>query len=343
MTARRLFELPILARAVAVLLSVGLVAHSSLADADPVRIVARIADGPDEGFNDPILGAQRRDAFRAAALLWGSYFDASFPGEIVRVNVSFDPLPATRYGVGTPFGVLLQSNLPGRPAMPLFVPLATDQHAIDRFQLPAPYDVQGSLMFNQDYDFSLTTNGAPGAHTDFVTAIMHELGHVFAFASRIDQNGNFIDAPGVYDLNVENAAGTPLIDLSPKERLAAVTSGNGLFWDGELAIAANGGKRPNLSAGSVYVQGENAFHLSETFGFGDALMSPDLDPGEVIRKLTPVEAAMFTDMGWNVNPLAIIPEPSTLVWLAIALGSLAATVRYRGKGNAYISRKALET
>ena len=60
---------------------------------------------------------------------------------------------------------------------------------------------------------------APGAHTDFVTAIMHELGHVFACASRIDQNGKFIDAPAVYDLNVENAAGVPLIDLSPKERL----------------------------------------------------------------------------------------------------------------------------
>ena len=72
------------------------------------------------------------------------------------------------------------------------------------------------------------------------------------------------------------------------------------------------------------MQGENAFHLSETFGFGDALMSPDLDPGEVIRKLTPVEAAMFEDMGWNVSPLAIIPEPSTLMLLAIGFTCLAA-------------------
>jgi hypothetical protein len=342
MTARRSFVPSIVASAVAVLLSVGLCAHSSLA-ADPVRIVARIADGPGEGFNDPALGAQRRDAFRAAALLWGSSFESSFPGEIVRVNVSFDPLPATRYGVGTPFGVLLDANLPGRPAMPLFVPLAIDQHAIDRFQLPAPYDVQGSLVFNQDYDFFLGTNGAPGAHTDFVTAVMHELGHVFAFASRIDQNGDFIDAPGVYDLNVENAAGVPLIDLSPKERLAAVTSGNGLFWGGELAIAANGGQRPNLSAGSVYVQGENAFHLSENFGFGDALMSPDLAPGEVIRKFTPVETAMFTELGWNVSPLATIPEPSTLAWLALALSSLAAALRHRGEGSPHTSREAPET
>jgi len=217
--------------------------------------------------------------------------------------------------------------------------LAIDQHAIDRFQLPAPYDVQGSLVFNQDYDFFLGTNGAPGPQTDFVTAVMHELGHVFAFASRIDQDGNFIDAPGVYDLNIVNAASVPLIDLSPAERLAAVTSGNELFWDGDLAIATNDGRRPNLSAGFDYVQGENAFHLSETFGFGDALMSPDLAPGEVIRKLTLVEAAMFTEMGWDVTPLATIPEPSTLIWLASALGGLAAALRHRAKRNPHNSRE----
>ncbi len=90
------------------------------------------------------------------------------------------------------------------------------------------------------------------------------------------------------------------------------------------------------------MQGENAFRLSETFGFSDALMSPDLAPGEVIRKLTPVEVAMFTEMGWNVSPLAIIPELSTVVLLAFALSSLAAGLRHRGEYNPHTSREALE-
>ena len=52
---------------------------------------------------------------------------------------------------------------------------------------------------------------------------------------------------------------------------------------------------------------------------------------------------MFTEMGWNVSPLAIIPELSTVVWLVFALSSLAAGLRHRGEYNPHNSREALET
>jgi len=66
-------------------------------------------------------------------------------------------------------------------------------------------------------------------------------------------------------------------------------------------------------------------------------MSPDLDPGEVIRKLTPVEAAMFEDMGWNVSPLAIIPEPSTSMLLAIGFTCWAALRRLAVKSTSQLT------
>jgi hypothetical protein len=128
-------------------------------------------------------------------------------------------------------------------------------------------------------------------------------------------------------LGVLDAAGVSLIDLSAEERLAAATSGDGLFWDGAHAVAANGGVRPNLSAGRTFVPGTNIIHLSETFGFADALMSPDLAPGEVIRRLHPVEAGMFRDLLWEP---ASVAEPPSLALVSLALIiALAAAVRIR--------------
>ena len=62
------------------------------------------------------------------------------------------------------------------------------------------------------------------------------------------------------------------------------------------------------------------------------------EPGEVIRRLTPVEAAMFEDMGWNVSPLAIIPEPSTLMLLAMGFTCLAALRRLAVKSTSQLSQ-----
>ena len=61
-------------------------------DADPVQITFQVLDGPGVGFNDPILGPQRLQAFAFAAARWGSFFVSAFPGETVPVGISFGPL-----------------------------------------------------------------------------------------------------------------------------------------------------------------------------------------------------------------------------------------------------------
>jgi len=57
-----------------------------------VQITFQVLDGPGVGFNDPILGPQRLQAFAFAAARWGSFFVSAFPGETVPVGISFGPL-----------------------------------------------------------------------------------------------------------------------------------------------------------------------------------------------------------------------------------------------------------
>src|SRR5262245_18671882 len=80
----------VVASVMALAVVVGLGAPSS--HAGPVQIAFQVLDGPGVGFNDPILGPQRLQAFAFAAARWGSLFDSAFPGETVPVGISFGPL-----------------------------------------------------------------------------------------------------------------------------------------------------------------------------------------------------------------------------------------------------------
>src|SRR6476620_5738059 len=60
--------------------------------AEPVQIAFQVLDGPGVGFNDPLLGPQRLQAFAFAAERWGSFFVSAFPGETVPVGIRFGPL-----------------------------------------------------------------------------------------------------------------------------------------------------------------------------------------------------------------------------------------------------------
>jgi hypothetical protein len=78
-----------------------------------------------------------------------------------------------------------------------------------------------------------------------------------------------------------------------------------------------------MSAPTQYLEGTSVVHISETFFPGDPLMDAALYPGDVIRRLTPVERGMFYDMGWTV------PEPSAPALFGVAVLSILVLRRSR--------------
>ncbi len=104
-----------------------------------------------------------------------------------------------------------------------------------------------------------------------------------------------------------------------------------LFWSGDNAIKANNGIKPKLYTPSIYEAGSSISHLDEaTFSksVDNAVMTPNLDSGEVFHLPGPLVLAMFEDM--RQKPPAGIaagtPQPPQNVKALI--GDKSAIVRF---------------
>lgn len=138
---------------------------------------------------------------------------------------------------------------------------------------------------------------------DLQSVFLHEMGHGLGFLSTDSYDSIFgygsIDQPTPFDAYVQVEDGRRLSDLpTPSIELGkALTSP--LVWSGPLGIAANNGTKPLLYSPSKYEEGSSVSHLDEaTFSKSafDAVMTPNLDAGEIFHEPGPLLLAMMEDM-----------------------------------------------
>ena len=263
----------------------GVLLASMVGVAGAVPITVNFMDGANEGFNDPTLGAQRQAAFNYAVGVWSSALMGTTP---VVVDATMDPLGGTASAaiLGYAYATTLHRNFAGAPvANTWYVGALANQLA--------GTDVNGAMseivaVFNSDVD-NATVLGAvdwyygtdanppespPGSghfDTDFVSVVLHEIGHGLGFISEVDGgtcvggstpgdscgvtadcSGGSCDlstvgtwangSPSAYDLFLVRPAASPprFTDMSDAQRKSATTSGN-VFWDGANVVTAHGG------------------------------------------------------------------------------------------------------
>jgi hypothetical protein len=195
-----------------------------------------------------------------------------------------------------------------------------------------PGDPDIVANFNSDYeDWYFGTDGnTPFGKSDFLTVVLHEIGHGLGFSGSaavdgsgegtwgIDDGSNLV--PMAFDLFTETGDGTAVTDEgvfpNPSVELAEVLQGGDLFWDGSRAVTANGGPRPRLYSPVVWEPGSSYNHLDEsTFpaGHPDSLMTPQLANAEANHDPGSLTLCVFEDMGWNT-----VEECSATYWVATA-------------------------
>jgi hypothetical protein len=210
-----------------------------------------------------------------------------------------------------------------------FVPaLANAMRGADDF----PQQVDVVANFNSDFDnwyFGLDGQ-TPSGMVDFVTVVLHEIGHGVGFlgSMKIDDGtdgaecdgtvgegcwgfvtSQYAGVPVIFDRFAEDPAGNSLINTTiypkPSAALAGALQGGGVRFAGEAAVAAYAGARPPLYAPLDWDPGSSYSHLDEaTFGPGDpsALMTPAVSTSEAVHDPGPIGCAVFADLGWTMAP-----------------------------------------
>lgn len=138
---------------------------------------------------------------------------------------------------------------------------------------------------------------------DLRSVFLHEMAHGLGFLSNdaYDPILGFgsIEQPTPYDAFAQTEDGRRLADLpSPSIELGRALRST-LVWSGPKGMAANNGIKPLLYSPETYEDGSSVSHLDEkTFSNSalDAVMTPNLDAGEIFYEPGPLLLAMMEDM-----------------------------------------------
>lgn len=244
-------------------------------------------------------------AFQFAIDIWASSIVSAWP---IYVDASWESLEPNTLGAAGPGTLALINN-----QSLMVVALA---EAIFEENLNAPGEADLIARFNSDLgSWYLGTDGqTPFGQFDFVTVVLHELGHGLGFFGTMNVDGGQGEwglgsgFPMAFDRLAENGAGQQLIDTdifpNPSSTLAQQLQSDNLFFTGFSAIEANGGARPPLYAPNPWESGSSFAHLDDSsFPSGDinSLMTPAFGTAEAIHAPGPIVLGIFDDIGWEVS------------------------------------------
>jgi hypothetical protein len=186
-------------------------------------------------------------------------------------------------------------------------------------------NVNARAAWNRRGDSAPTTR-----EYDLQSVFLHEMAHGLGFLSNdtYDPILGFgsIEQPTPFDAFAQTEDGRRLADLpSPSLELGRALR-SPLVWSGAKAIAANKGVKPLLYSPVVYEDGSSVSHLDEkTFSNSglDAVMTPELDAGEIFHDPGPLLLAMMEDMRTKppVGVAVELPTPVRNAQAVVADGS----------------------
>jgi hypothetical protein len=160
------------------------------------------------------------------------------------------------------------------------------------------------IQANSNANWNQRNDGQPTtSEYDLESVFIHELGHGLGFLSTDAYDTYFkygiLDQPTPFDAYAQTGDGRRLSDLPSPSAELGIALTNTLVWSGPLAIAANNGVKPLLYTPAHYEVGSSVSHLDEaTYSSSgpNAVMSPNLNAGEVFRQPGPLLVAMLQDL-----------------------------------------------
>lgn len=250
-------------------------------------------------------------AFQFAVDIWANSIESPIP---IRVSANFSELDEGVLGGAGPtnFSTISVDGLPPNIAFPLALAEKLVGEELPDSGEETSTDIQATFSSTANFYFGLDGN-TPINQVDFVSVVLHELGHglgIIGFGGVDDD-----DAPtqgvlriqgfiGVWDNFIENGTPTAITSFEdPSAELLLEITGNNLFSNGPITTAQNGGIKPSTYAPAIYRRGSSYSHWDEgTYppGHPNSLMTPSIGLGEAIHNPGLVTLGFMEDMGWSI-------------------------------------------
>lgn len=266
---------------------------------------------PVGGNTGTTLGAQRLNAFQAAASKWGETLDSNVP---IRVLATWEALPCTDGAavLGSAGALEVFSDFPGAPQPNAWFGKAETNKLIGFDADPEVPDIRARFNVNLGQPgcftgspFYLGLDNNHGPNTDLVTVLLHEFAHGLGFQTYTDdETGELLAGiPSIWDyFLLDTTTGKVWKDMSNAERAASAVKSGKLVWNGvQVTNAAQIVLQPGTPILTVLTPASVAgVYQVGTASFGPPLTSPGLT-GEVMPVVdTP------PDIGLACSPLSVI-------------------------------------
>ncbi len=331
-----------------------------------VTVVGAFVPSPDatdgEGFGlagrphvnlEPIFvgswSASRRQAVEHAFNIWESVLVASYASETIHVQLKHAQLGANK----------LQATSSSRDAVDhASYTSALANHVAHRDIHPDDAEFSISVNSNAAFTWYEGTDGNPPiGQYDFVSVMLHEVGHGLGFddneiLSEYNTSGpcrvgqlcieevhrTFSQYADQIEYRPDGSPAKRLSALSPQEYQVARVSDE-LYWVGDNGIDQNYGGAIRMYAPDQFSDGSSVCHVdpdttNNSVPSGSFLMYPGIGSGTV-RRLSPTEVGMLEDLGWNADYSQLIDRAGDVTGLGT--GMQAVTGDFDGDGDADIA------
>lgn len=274
-----------------------------------------------DGFSE-----EAKVAFQEAVDIWSTLIESDIP---IRISASWRIIEDASGSSNTILGGANPGtyfrNFDGAQQIQTWYPIALAEKMAKK-ELNEITEIDIFAQFNSSYPkWYLGTDGVPQAgKTDFVTVVLHEIGHGLGITKGYEVSGDNGDISSffspfhvIYDHFIENIADANLVQnfIPPSSALKSELTSDGLFFRTPQLdkISATDDKRAILYAPTQFQGGSSIAHLDEGVydGTVNALMTPQIGTAEVHHDPGPVIMKMLADMGWVHTQIIHTPLNNT--------------------------------
>ena len=260
-----------------------------------------------------------KKAFEYAVSIWAQSIYSPVP---INIHANWEKLADNVLGHGKPS--LFYRNFKGTPQPNVYYPIALVEKLSGK-EYNKQNEADISCSFNNLKPWYFGTDGkTPVSQYDFVTAVLHEIGHglgisgFFTAENGIAQYCNTSNSPSIYDFFVFNINHQRLADKEvfacPSQELTKQLTSNSLVFN--YSIDGNEIDNATIYAPSTWLTGISIYHLKKTDltpGSPNELMNAHAYKGEAIHNPGAKTLQVLSEIGWSTNSSVIEELVSTRV------------------------------